>query len=115
MAQYKHFLETLEARESLNTEEEIELDQEVEEQETAESVDELRERLENMKKLMADRNQNNDNKAQRRKPATDVIDGNFLSIMFALTLFVILVVSIYAFYNLFWAIWKRNSRYHEEL
>ncbi|XP_050313797.1 uncharacterized protein LOC126748533 [Anthonomus grandis grandis] len=79
-----------------------------------ETVDELRERLERMKLLMAEKSAFN-SKQKKKKAGNDVIDGNFLSVMFAVTLLIIIGVSVYAFYNLFWAIWKRNSRYHEEL
>lgn len=106
---------TAESKEALNSSVYQEDLEDVEEAATPESVDELRERLERMKKLMADRSRSDADKPRRRKNAPDVIDGNFLSVMFALTLFIISVVSIYAFYNLFWAIWKRNARPHEEL
>ncbi|XP_030755940.1 uncharacterized protein LOC115882185 [Sitophilus oryzae] len=84
-------------------------------EETTESVDELRQRLDRMKKLMSDRNPNLDGSSQRRNNGPGVIDGNFLSVMFGVALAVIVSVSAYAFYNLFVAILRRNARYHEEL
>ncbi|KAF7267134.1 hypothetical protein GWI33_019627 [Rhynchophorus ferrugineus] len=84
-------------------------------EETSESVDELRQRLNRMKKLMSERNSSFDGSTIRRINGPGVIDGNFLSVMFGVALAVIVSVSVYAFYNLFVAIWKRHARYHEEL
>ncbi|XP_066259961.1 uncharacterized protein [Euwallacea similis] len=81
----------------------------------SESVDELRERLNRMKKMMADRKPNDITQLPTRKDTSCVIDGNFLSVVFGFTLLLIVSVSGYAFYNLFVAIMKKRSRYHEEL
>lgn len=83
--------------------------------EITESVDELRERLNRMKKIMAERKTTNDPRPLPRKDESSVIDGNFLSFVFGFTLVLIVSVSGYAFYNLFVAIMKRHGQYHEEL
>ncbi|KAJ8951454.1 hypothetical protein NQ318_006885 [Aromia moschata] len=72
-----------------------------------ESVDELRHRLNSMKKMMAER-RGVDLDEGRRSTNLGVIDGSFLSVVFGLTLFVILTVSVYAFYNLYSAIIKNS-------
>ncbi|KAJ8981483.1 hypothetical protein NQ317_007009 [Molorchus minor] len=79
-----------------------------------ESVDELRQRLNNMKKMMAER-QGLDLDEGRRSTNMGVIDGSFLSVVFGAALAVILTVSIYAFYNLYSAILKKFPDSHEEL
>ncbi|XP_055387656.1 uncharacterized protein LOC129616188 [Condylostylus longicornis] len=88
-----------------------------------ESVEVLRERLNNMKRLMAERNAQARNSNQRvediwTKPhhsSTGIIDGNFLSLAFGTALLVIITVSVYAFYNLYNAILKKFPSRHEEL
>ncbi|XP_061395760.1 uncharacterized protein LOC133331378 [Musca vetustissima] len=88
-----------------------------------ESVEVLRERLNTMKRLMAERTaQQQDNPASteeiwstRRHTSTGIIDGNFLSMAFGGALLVIVSVSVYAFYNLYHAILKKFPSKHEEL
>ncbi|XP_044765567.1 uncharacterized protein LOC123321854 [Coccinella septempunctata] len=79
-----------------------------------ESVDELRQRLNVMKKMMAER-QYLDQSTEQRKSNVGVIDGSFLSMVFGTALVVIITVSIYAFYNLYVAILKKFPSRHEEL
>ncbi|XP_058799499.1 uncharacterized protein LOC131668986 [Phymastichus coffea] len=84
----------------------------------SESVDELREKLANMKRLMEERKgttlgEISDRK--RRKQNAEVIDGNFLSWIFGTVLVVILSVSVYAFYNLYFAVLKKFPSKHTEL
>ncbi|XP_019765356.2 uncharacterized protein LOC109541088 [Dendroctonus ponderosae] len=86
-----------------------------EEELSSESVDELRERLRRMKNLMANRSKSKNFASKIGRNYSYFVDANVIGYVFGLTLLTILVVSIYAFYNLFWAIWKRNARYHEEL
>ncbi|XP_050519330.1 uncharacterized protein LOC126893324 [Diabrotica virgifera virgifera] len=81
---------------------------------TPESVDELRLRLQNMRKLMEDRIGTPIYNEERRV-GVGVIDGNFLSITFGVALVVIISVSVYAFYNLYLAILKKFSDTHDEL
>ncbi|KAM7360133.1 uncharacterized protein ACRADG_003543 isoform 1-T4 [Cochliomyia hominivorax] len=88
-----------------------------------ESVEVLRERLNTMKRLMADRTaQQQQNPASteeiwstRRHTSAGIIDGNFLSMAFGGALLVIVSVSVYAFYNLYHAILKKFPSKHEEL
>ncbi|XP_045481741.1 uncharacterized protein LOC123685919 [Harmonia axyridis] len=79
-----------------------------------ENVDELRQRLNVMKKMMAER-QYLDQSTDQRKSNGGVIDGSFLSVVFGTALVVIITVSIYAFYNLYVAILKKFPSRHEEL
>lgn len=83
----------------------------------AESVDELREKLANMKKLMEERKGATlgDISARKLKESSDLIDGHFLSWIFAVALIVILSVSFYAFYNLYHAVLKKFPSQHTEL
>ncbi|XP_076627657.1 LOW QUALITY PROTEIN: uncharacterized protein LOC143344922 [Colletes latitarsis] len=83
----------------------------------AESVDELREKLANMKKLMEERKGTTlgEISAKKRKETSDIIDGNFLSWIFGSALIVILSVSFYAFYNLYHAVLKKFPSHHTEL
>jgi hypothetical protein len=78
-----------------------------------ESVEELRERLDAMKKLIDDP----DTKAHRRNQAGNtIIDGSFLSIVFSVVLLLIIAVSLYAFLNLYFAIVKKfHPKEHTEL
>ncbi|KAL3290396.1 hypothetical protein HHI36_023737 [Cryptolaemus montrouzieri] len=78
-----------------------------------ENVDELRQRLNIMKKMMAERQYLDDSTEQRKN--VGVIDGSFLSMVFGTALIVIIIVSIYAFYNLYIAILKKFPSKHEEL
>ncbi|KAJ8934870.1 hypothetical protein NQ314_013144 [Rhamnusium bicolor] len=82
---------------------------------TGESVDELRHRLNNMKKMMAERRGMSSLDEGRRSTNLGVIDGSFLSVVFGMALVVILTVSVYAFYNLYSAILKKFPHPHEEL
>ncbi|XP_032690450.1 uncharacterized protein LOC116853452 isoform X2 [Odontomachus brunneus] len=86
-------------------------------EEIAESVDELREKLANMKRLMEERKGTTlgEISARKRKETSDIIDGNFLSWIFGAALVVILSVSGYAFYNLFLAVLKKFPSHHTEL
>lgn len=81
-----------------------------------ETVDELRYRLNAMKKMMEERQiqQEKMDTLPRRLTAT-IIDGNLLSIVFGVALVVIITVSIYAFYNLYNAILKKFPSHHTEL
>ncbi|XP_022915017.1 uncharacterized protein [Onthophagus taurus] len=81
----------------------------------SESIDELRQRLNNMKKLMADRQAAQYETEERRRPNSSIIDGSFLSVVFGIALVVILTVSVYAFYNLYNAILKKFPSKHTEL
>ncbi|XP_076751426.1 LOW QUALITY PROTEIN: uncharacterized protein LOC143423757 [Xylocopa sonorina] len=83
----------------------------------AESVDELREKLANMKKLMEERRGTTlgEISARKRKETSDIIDGNFLSWIFGSALIVILSVSFYAFYSLYHAVLKKFPSHHTEL
>ncbi|XP_067632175.1 uncharacterized protein [Eurosta solidaginis] len=88
-----------------------------------ESVEVLRARLNDMKRLMSERTaqiqQNPASTEQiwstKRQSTTGVIDGNFLSVAFGGALMVIVSVSVYAFYNLYHAILKKFPSHHEEL
>ncbi|XP_024086226.1 uncharacterized protein LOC106668174 [Cimex lectularius] len=95
----------------------------------AESVEELRSKLEAMKKLLAE------NQSQNRRenglfnhsnePPTysyypparyeSLIDGNFLSVVFAVVFLLIVGVSFYAFQNLYFAVLKKFPSRHTEL
>ncbi|XP_076292785.1 uncharacterized protein LOC143215001 [Lasioglossum baleicum] len=83
----------------------------------AESVDELREKLANMKRLMEERKGSTlgEISAKKRKEHSDLIDGNFLSWIFGAALIVILSVSFYTFYNLYHAVLKKFPSHHTEL
>ncbi|KOC68602.1 hypothetical protein WH47_06393 [Habropoda laboriosa] len=83
----------------------------------AESVDELREKLANMKRLMEERRGTTlgEISARKRKETSDIIDGHFLSWIFGSALIVILSVSFYAFYNLYHAVLKKFPSHHTEL
>jgi hypothetical protein len=78
-----------------------------------ESVEELRERLDAMKKLIDDP----DKKAHRRnQTGNSVIDGSFLSIVFSVVLIMIIAVSFYAVWNLYHEIIKKfHPKEHTEL
>ncbi|XP_031829578.2 LOW QUALITY PROTEIN: uncharacterized protein LOC116425687 [Nomia melanderi] len=83
----------------------------------AESVDELREKLANMKRLMEERKGTTlgEISAKKRTENSDIIDGNFLSWIFGAALVVILGVSFYTFYNLYHAVLKKFPSHHTEL
>lgn len=87
-----------------------------------ESVEELRARLNAMKRLVAERQQTTNATpdrtefwTQNTKQSSGIIDGNFLSIAFGGTLLTIICVSIYAFYNLYNAVLKKFPSRHTEL
>ncbi|XP_017481423.1 PREDICTED: uncharacterized protein LOC108370587 [Rhagoletis zephyria] len=88
-----------------------------------ESVEVLRARLNEMKRLMSERTaqiqQNPATTEQvwstKRCTTTGVIDGNFLSVAFGGALMVIISVSVYAFYNLYHAVLKKFPSHHTEL
>ncbi|KDR16156.1 uncharacterized protein LOC110832762 [Zootermopsis nevadensis] len=78
-----------------------------------ESVEQLRARLDAMKKLI----DNPDKTANRRNQAGNtIIDGSFLNIVFTVVLLMIIGVSFYAFLNLYYAIIKKfHPKEHTEL
>ncbi|KAB0801271.1 hypothetical protein PPYR_05625 [Photinus pyralis] len=85
-----------------------------------ETVDELRKRLNEMKRMMAERRMTRtefegNTMGESRNSASGVIDGNFLSWVFGVALLVIVTVSVYAFYNLYHAILKKFPTHHTEL
>ncbi|XP_043280289.1 uncharacterized protein [Venturia canescens] len=87
-------------------------------EELSESVDELREKLANMKRMMEERKGStlgDLSTAKKRKETSDIIDGNFLSWIFVSALIVILSVSFYAFYTLYHAVLKKFPSRHTEL
>ncbi|XP_065354491.1 uncharacterized protein LOC135948965 [Calliphora vicina] len=89
-----------------------------------ESVEVLRERLNTMKRLMAERTAQ-----QQKNPASteeiwsthrphrppSMINGNILGMCFAGALLVIISVSVYAFYSLYTAVLRKFPSNHEEL
>lgn len=86
----------------------------------------LRERLNAMKRLMADRQNLNAKQQQQQQSIDDIlfhkttknagiIDGNFLSFALCGALCVILVVATYAFYSLYNAVLKKFPSHHTEL
>lgn len=89
-----------------------------------ESVEELRARLNAMKRLVAERQEKTKTtpdtsefwtQQNATKQSSGIIDGNFLSIAFGGTLLTIICVSIYAFYNLYHAVLKKFPSRHTEL
>ncbi|KAK7869735.1 hypothetical protein R5R35_011802 [Gryllus longicercus] len=87
-----------------------------------ETVEQLRERLAAMKRLVGDdlekqRAQRAQQHQQRSNSNGDsIIDGKFLSVVFAVVLLLIICVSSYAFLNLYYAILKKfPAREHSEL
>ncbi|GLV39346.1 uncharacterized protein CBL_13223 [Carabus blaptoides fortunei] len=83
-----------------------------------ESVDELRQRLDTMKRMMAERqitDLEQENARRHQNAGASIIDGSFLSVVFGVALVVIITVSIYAFYNLYNAILKKFPSPHTEL
>lgn len=90
---------------------------------TSESVEVLRERLTQMKRLMAEKQA-----AAGKNPSVDdilsfnkttkhagIIDANFLSFALCGALCVILIVAVYAFYSLYHAVLKKFPSHHTEL
>lgn len=88
---------------------------------STESVEVLRERLSSMKKLIAERQQQQKDSPKNASDLftvpvrTGIIDGSFLNIAFGSALIVIVSVSIYAFYHLYSAILKKFPSRHTEL
>lgn len=97
---------------------------------SSESVEVLRERLNAMKRLMADRQRvhaKQQQQQQQQQASIDdilfnkatkhagIIDGNFLSFALCGALCVILVVATYAFYSLYHAVLKKFPSHHTEL
>ncbi|XP_041983311.1 uncharacterized protein LOC121736283 isoform X2 [Aricia agestis] len=86
-----------------------------------ESIDELKERLSSMKRMMEERKATGSGTKElfqgqaRSLQGTTMIDGNFLSFVFGGSLVVILSVSVYAFYNLYHAVLKKFPSPHTEL
>lgn len=97
-----------------------------------ESVEVLRERLSNMKRLMADRHGSGSGggggiMGGGRAPSSEemwmrppprnpgIIDGNFLSVALVGALITILTVAVYAFYSLYVAVLKKFPSKHTEL
>ncbi|KAF6211937.1 hypothetical protein GE061_012454 [Apolygus lucorum] len=89
------------------------------EEDISESVEELRERLESMKKLLAEsQSKNRSRTSDSFTPSQrydSLIDGNFLSAVFAIVFILIVGVSFYAFQNLYFAILKKFPAKHTEL
>ncbi|XP_045454512.1 uncharacterized protein LOC123663912 [Melitaea cinxia] len=92
-----------------------------ESEDVLESIDELKERLSSMKRMMEERKAVGSGTKDlfqgqaRSLQGTTMIDGNFLSFVFGGSLFVILSVSVYAFYNLYHAVLKKFPSTHTEL
>ena len=86
------------------------------EEELTESVEELKAKLETMKQLMEEQvgygSKKKNNYTSRRET---IIDGTFLSAVFAVVFILIVGVSFYAFRNLFYAIMKKFPSKHTEL
>lgn len=88
-----------------------------------ESVEVLRERLNTMKRLMAERTAQQQKYpasteeiwSTRRQKPPGMIDGNILGMCFACALLVIISVSVYAFYSLYSAVLRKFPSSHEEL
>ena len=80
-----------------------------------ETIDELRQRLNHMKRMMGERHSVADDRRMNDKTAKNsVIDGSFLSVVFGIAFLVIVTVSIYAFYNLYHAILKKIPKGNDE-
>jgi hypothetical protein len=94
----------------------VAVDVAVDEEELTESVEELKAKLETMKRLMKEQGERggkgNRNYTARRDT---IIDGTFLSAVFAVVFILIVGVSFYAFRNLYYAILKKFPSKHTEL
>lgn len=88
---------------------------------SAESIEALRERLNTMKRLLAERpgvkrpDTSRDSIIYKATRSVGIIDGNFLSMALMGVLGVILSVSAYAFYTLYHAVLKKFPSRHTEL
>lgn len=83
----------------------------------SESVDDLRERLANVKKMMQEQSGYTlgEIAAKKKMFKSDVINGNLLSLIFAGVFFVVIGASAWAFYNLYRAVLKKFPSHHTEL
>ncbi|XP_054272452.1 uncharacterized protein LOC128992747 [Macrosteles quadrilineatus] len=82
------------------------------------NIDEFRANVELMNRLMAESVKDLEKGAKgktKKTPSDTIIDGNFLSAVFAVVFLMIICVSVYAFYNLFVAILKKFPSKHTEL
>lgn len=90
---------------------------------SSESLEALRERLDTMKRLMADRpggskrgsESSREGLVYKATRSVGIIDGNFLSMALMGVLVVIISVSSYAFYSLYHAVLKKFPSRHTEL
>ncbi|XP_014275309.1 uncharacterized protein [Halyomorpha halys] len=87
-----------------------------------ETVEELKAKLDAMKDLLAEEqlkqalhNKRHSNSVHYTARRESIIDGTFLSAVFAVVFMLIVAVSFYAFHNLYVAVIKKYSRVHEEL
>lgn len=85
----------------------------------SESVEDLRLKLEAMKRIIENNEVDEEKRRTRRRGATckeSIIDGSFLSFVFVVVLLLIICVSIYAFLNLYYAVLKKYpGKKHTEL
>lgn len=82
----------------------------------SESVDDLRERLANVKRMMKEQSGYTLGElAAKKKGKSDVINGDLLSLIFAGVFFVVMGASCWAFYNLYRAVLKKFPSHHTEL
>lgn len=83
----------------------------------ADSVEELRMKLDNMKRLMEEKKGATlgEISSAKNKRECHIIDGTFLSYIFGSALIVILTVSFFAFYNLYHAVLKKFPSKKDEL
>ncbi|XP_011301608.1 uncharacterized protein [Fopius arisanus] len=93
------------------------LDAEEEIEDISESVEELREKLAHVKKMMEEQSGYTlgDIAAKNERLRTDLIDGNFLSLIFSVVFVVVVGASVYAFYNLYVAVLRKFPSHHTEL
>lgn len=83
----------------------------------SESVDDLRERLANVKRMMKEQSGHTlgEIAAKKKRGKSDVLDGNLLSLIFAGVFTVVISASLWAFYNLYRAVLKKFPSHHTEL
>lgn len=94
------------------------MDAEEEIEDISESVEELREKLAHVKRVMQEQSGYTlgDIAAKNEKRLrTDLIDGNFLSLIFSVVFVVVVGASVYAFYNLYVAVLRKFPSHHTEL